>query len=331
MDLLESMKRDIRITEYAQRCGFTVVKAGTQYSLKEHDSVRIDPEKNLFIRNADRQARGSIIDFVMWIDGVSMQEAVRKLRGQMEYGQGYTPRPSLPRQPPKRAPLELPKATEGKYSRVYAYLNKTRCISNAVIATMMRRKVLYEDERHNCVFVGNGYDGKPAFASMRGTVTGIQYRGDATGSRKEVGFYINNQSPALFVVESPIDAMSIMTMLELNKINPAKYSYLSLGGVSDKALLYHLARPENKGIARIYLATDNDQAGNAARVQLRKALELSGYPGKILDKVPTNKDWNDDLTRMQNPIRQQDNYGQKVPAFSENRNDSVQTERGIDL
>ena len=61
MDLLQAIKRDIRITEFAQPRGFTLLRAGSEVTLKEHDSVRIDPEKNLFVRNADRETSGSII------------------------------------------------------------------------------------------------------------------------------------------------------------------------------------------------------------------------------------------------------------------------------
>ena len=52
MDLLQAIKQDIRITEFAQSRGYTLLRAGSQITLKEHDSVRIDPDKNLFIRNA---------------------------------------------------------------------------------------------------------------------------------------------------------------------------------------------------------------------------------------------------------------------------------------
>lgn len=39
---LEEIKK-ISITEYARQMGFTPVKIGSYYTLKEHDSVRIDP------------------------------------------------------------------------------------------------------------------------------------------------------------------------------------------------------------------------------------------------------------------------------------------------
>lgn len=39
------LKERIDIRDYAGYLGYTVVRKGRYYSLKEHDSVRIDPDK----------------------------------------------------------------------------------------------------------------------------------------------------------------------------------------------------------------------------------------------------------------------------------------------
>ena len=46
---LEKLK-DISIVDYARQIGFTPIKVGRYYSLKEHDSVRIDTSRNVFFR-----------------------------------------------------------------------------------------------------------------------------------------------------------------------------------------------------------------------------------------------------------------------------------------
>ena len=51
-DLLLRIKSDVSIIEYAQILGFTPVRVGKKYTLKEHNSVIIDPEENFFWRNA---------------------------------------------------------------------------------------------------------------------------------------------------------------------------------------------------------------------------------------------------------------------------------------
>ena len=313
MDLIQMIKKDVRITEYAQSCGYTLLRVGSKYTLKEHDSVRIDPEQNLFIRYSNRQQAGSIIDFVMWVDQVSQREAICKLRSMFQYA-NYPSRPavSVPRIP-KQKVMELPKAAEGQYKRVFAYLSRTRQIDPSIISEMIKRKLLYEDERHNCVFVGYTHDGAPGFATKRSTSTTYVYRGDVPGSKKEVGFFVNNEAPALFVVEAPIDALSIMDLLRSNGRDPKDFSYLALGGVTDKALRYHLTGPEHEKIKKIYLATDNDKAGNEARKELRETLRELGFSGQVLDKLPIKKDWNEDLIAKKDPHRAREPAPQKLP------------------
>lgn len=315
MDLLEVIKKEIRITEYAQLRGYTLRRAGAEYTFMEHDSVRIDPEKNLFIRNSTKTA-GSIIDFVMWVDGLGQTEAIRKLRTMLRYGAEYTPRPPRAKAAPRK-PLELPKPFAGRYNRVFAYLSQTRGIAQLVITAMLKRKMLYEDDHHNCVFVGYDAEGKAGYAAKRSTATNVSYRGDAPGSRKEIGFFVDNKAPVLFVTEAPIDAMSIMSMLLLNKRNPDHFNYLALGGVSDRALVYHISRPENRHIQRIYLATDNDAAGNLARRELRQSLERAGFKDQVIDKPPILKDWNDDLLQIRYPERERERQADIRPPKDE--------------
>lgn len=41
---------------------------------------------------------------------------------------------------------------------------------------------------HNCVFVGYGTNKLPAYATVRGTLTEVQYRKDSPGSDKSISF-----------------------------------------------------------------------------------------------------------------------------------------------
>ena len=47
MSFLDSIKA-VPVTDLAQRMGYSLVKKGRYYSLKEHDSVIIDTTKNCF-------------------------------------------------------------------------------------------------------------------------------------------------------------------------------------------------------------------------------------------------------------------------------------------
>lgn len=78
---LEKLK-DISIVDYARQIGFTPIKVGRYYSLKEHDSVRIDTSRNVFFRNSTGE-KGSIIDFVMAMRGISLGAAIKELNGNL--------------------------------------------------------------------------------------------------------------------------------------------------------------------------------------------------------------------------------------------------------
>lgn len=79
------IKEEIPIADIAREMGFSVVKKGRYLSLKEHDSVIIDTERNCFWRNS-RSGRGSsigrggsVIDFVVEFSTLDSKEATRDL------------------------------------------------------------------------------------------------------------------------------------------------------------------------------------------------------------------------------------------------------------
>lgn len=303
--LSDAIKENISILDYARNSGYTPVKVGRQYSLKEHDSIRIDPEKNVFYRHSTGQG-GSIIDFAMMINGLTKSEAFKQLRMILEPSalhnypsRGRQSKAKMPAEPPP--PFVLPERLDGRFSRVFAYLNRSRHIDKAIISDLIKRRQLYEDKRHNCVFVGYDKDRQPAFACVRGTCTDKVYRGDVPSSRKEVGFYVDNNSSSLFVTEAPIDAMSIMTMLKCNGIDYKNFDYLAIGGMCHDTIPYHFDRLPKGQLKRIYLAVDNDTKGHTARLAYRQKLADLGFDGEVIDKIPKGKDWNGDLSALVPP------------------------------
>ena len=79
------IKEEISIADIAREMGFSVEKKGRYLSLKEHDSVIIDTERNCFWRNS-RSGRGSsigrggsVIDFVVEFSTLDSKEATREL------------------------------------------------------------------------------------------------------------------------------------------------------------------------------------------------------------------------------------------------------------
>ncbi|MFA9380266.1 MAG: toprim domain-containing protein [Acetanaerobacterium sp.] len=299
--LSDAIKENIPILDYAQQLGFTPERVGNQYTLKEHDSVRINTERNVYYRHATEHG-GSIIDFVMEFEGLSQGDAIRRLRSCLSPSSRARAPAKQRAAPTTESPKQmvLPEKVKGQFSRVFAYLSKSRGIDSTIVTEMFKRKTLYEDVLHNCVFVGCNEKGEPAFGCKRGTNTHAQkpYRGDCPDSDKKVGWYIDNKAAALVVTEAPIDAMSFMTMLKLHIKDHRQYNYLALGGVATGAVERLFEDGQNRQIGRVYLATDNDTAGKSARTDLRKTLARCRYGGKIIDKLPIGKDWNDDLKSM---------------------------------
>lgn len=300
-DLLLRIKSDVSIIEYAQILGFTPVKVGKKYTLKEHNSVIIDPEENFFWRNAykgDPHWCGSIIDFVCHFEYKKEDEAIRSLAALVRDSRAMQPtEQSMPETKKKKekAPpqFSLPKPAKDNRA-VYAYLTKTRCIDPAIVMEYMQEVYIYQDERRNCVFVGFDEGGKPCFACKRGSTPGVRFFMDVPRNDYTRCITIDNGCSTVAVTESPIDGYSLMSLIKRAGRDPHTYNYLFLGGTNKyEALLSYLQRYPNT--TTVILGLDNDTPGIKAAQHIKELLTQSGYKGTIRERYPTEKDWNADL------------------------------------
>lgn len=297
---LEEIKK-ISITEYARQMGFTPVKIGSYYTLKEHDSVRIDPRKNIFFRNSTGD-RGTVIDFVMAFKGVSCGEAIKLLCDEIELPKVYKEQNSVPQ---KKKELILP-AKARNMKNVFAYLVKTRCINQKIVQEMVDRDMLYQDERNNCVFVSRDENGKSVFATVRGTNTDKKWVGDVSGCDYSHSFFIDNCSRNLIVTESVIDAMSMMDIKEQKGENHQEYNYLSVSGLgkSREALGYHLGKTLYD---IVFLAFDNDDKGREIAKEMKKHIESINQDISVSMLIPeAAKDWNEELQKKKGCFRHEE-------------------------
>lgn len=297
---LEEIKK-ISITEYARQMGFTPVKIGSYYTLNEHDSVRIDPRKNIFFRNSTGD-RGTVIDFVMAFKGVSCGEAIKLLCDEIELPKVYKEQNSVPQ---KKKELILP-AKARNMKNVFAYLVKTRCINQKIVQEMVDRDMLYQDERNNCVFVSRNENGKSVFATVRGTNTDKKWVGDVSGCDYSHSFFIDNCSRNLIVTESVIDAMSMMDIKEQKGENHQEYNYLSVSGLgkSREALGYHLGKTLYD---IVFLAFDNDDKGREIAKEMKKHIESINQDISVSMLIPeAAKDWNEELQKERGCFRHEE-------------------------
>ena len=287
------------LLDYISRCGYTVLPIGSCYTLQEHDSFRIFPESNTYFHSSVSPKRCNIINFASWHHGISSQEAIKRLavglnntafpqqkgRFQENLANAAAAR--------KEQPLVLPEPSDKQYKRVFAYLNRSRGIDRTIIQDFVSRKLLYEDTKGNATFVGLNEQKEPCFCFQRGTNPEHPYKRIVAGSAFSHGLYMDHGAARLFVTEAVIDNLSIMTLLNQAGMDYKSYDYLATCGPSRRGLLTQIAnRPQ---IHTVYLAFDNDRAGNEYRNKARRELLEQGYGGRIIDKPPTLKDFNLDL------------------------------------
>jgi len=306
MGFLDNVK-SIPITDLADRMGFTLVRKGRYFSLREHDSVIIDTQKNCFWRNSVfaqgfKGGSGSSIDFFMEFGNEpDYKRAMRQLAQMYDIEGEKLPRTAYRKpEPPKvetqavkeRSPgvVALPPKND-RNDDVFRYL-LGRGISQSVIKYFLARKMLYEDERRNCVFVSPHRD----FACLRST-GGKRFVKDCEGSNYDQCLFFKGRANArtLYVAESVIDIMSVMTYLQMQEEWYGNYAFLALSGTNKiHSLFIHLKQEPQ--IREVILCLDWDKSGEEADQKAIQGMKEIGFPGVWkVQKPPVEgfKDWND--------------------------------------
>ena len=265
----------VDLEKFLRAQGETLVRSGKEYRWKAHDSLTVCGNK--WFRHS--QSKGGLpVDFVMEFYGKSFPEAVQMLTGEPGEVQPETdPAPS----PAFRLPLR-----NVTNANILNYLTQERKLSPSLVNFFIAAGDIYEDAaHHNVVFVGRDADGHPRYASSRGL--NEKFRQDAAGAEKAFGFAHRGTDKQLLVFEAPIDLLSF---IELFPKNWQQHNYLSLGGVSGKALRQFLS--ERPDVERVFLCLDADKAGEDACKRLAALLPDNVSVTRI---QPCMKDWNDVL------------------------------------
>ena len=265
----------VDLEKFLRAQGETLVRSGKEYRWKAHDSLTVCGNK--WFRHS--QSKGGLpVDFVMEFYGKSFPEAVQMLTGEPGEAQPEAdPAPS----PAFRLPLR-----NVTNANILNYLTQERKLSPSLVNFFIAAGDIYEDSsHHNVVFVGRDADGHPRYASSRGIQE--KFRQDAAGAEKAFGFAHRGTDKQLLVFEAPIDLLSF---IELFPKNWQQHNYLSLGGVSGKALRQFLS--ERPDVERVFLCLDADKAGEDACKRLAALLPDTVSVTRI---QPCMKDWNDVL------------------------------------
>lgn len=271
------------IVEYALRYHGGAVKREGKY-------LRLMADKKVVFHGSGYYDNGTgesggPVDALMKYFGYTAEQAIIALAGDSEptstatsnaTGSGRT-----------REYAEIPQRTNGRYSRVWAYLTKTRGIPSDTVNELMKRHLLYQDERGNCVFTNETGD----VAEIRGTNSYRPYKsvrrtraGGFFWLMNEPSEYYRKHVETVYVCESAIDAVSLYLLKKETEPRGLQESvFVSMAGTGNVAvidgLLRGLRRPET-----VVVCTDNDEAGEAVRKR---------YPN-LRHLIPLGKDWNDD-------------------------------------
>ena len=299
----------VDLEKFLRAQGETLVRSGKEYRWKAHDSLTVCGNK--WFRHS--QSKGGLpVDFVMEFYGKSFPEAVQMLTGEPgEVQPEADPAPS----PAFRLPLR-----NVTNANILNYLTQERKLSPSLVNFFIVAGDIYEDAaHHNVVFVGRDADGHPRYASSRGIRE--KFRQDAAGAEKAFGFAHRGTDKQLLVFEAPIDLLSF---IELFPKNWQQHNYLSLGGVSGKALQQFLS--ERPDVERVFLCLDADKAGEDACKRLTALLPDTVSVTRI---QPCMKDWNEVLVhRAEIPNR---NYFKSIVLKEPSKPETVKIIRMSDV
>ena len=299
----------VDLGKFLRAQGETLVRSGKEYRWKAHDSLTV--RGNKWFRHSQSKD-GFPVDFVMEFYGKSFTEAVQMLTGEPGEAQPEAdPAPS----PAFRLPLR-----NVTNANILNYLTQEWKLSPSLVNFFIAAKDIYEDAaHHNVVFVGRDADGHPRYASSRGIRE--KFRQDAAGAEKAFSFAHRGTDKQLLVFEAPIDLLSF---IELFPKNWQQHNYLSLGGVSGKALRQFLS--ERPNVERVFLCLDADKAGEDACKRLAGLLPDTVSVTRI---QPCMKDWNDVLVhRAEIPNR---NYFKSIVLKEPSKPETVKIIRMSDV
>lgn len=282
----------VDLVEFLHRQGEKLIPSGRDRRLASDHSITV--RGNEWFDHASEEG-GHSISFVQNFYGLSFPEAVTRLLNG-ERGEIY-PAAQAKKQEEKK-PFALPPANENM-RRVYAYLIKKRLITPDVLNWFVSKKLIYESrekskdqtkEYRNAVFVGVDENGVPRHAHKRGLHSeGPSFRYNVDSSDPRYSFHHVGTSDRLYVLEAPIDMLSLISLYPLNW---QEHSYVALCGTAEHAMLWMLEQYPH--LQRVALCLDHDEAGIEAIGRLTEILRENGHE-QAVPLLPEYKDWNEDL------------------------------------
>ena len=266
------------------------------YSTKTHDSLIIS--NNLWHRFSTNEGGKTALDYLIKVEGYSLQEAARIILNNQNIELKQVPKTENKTTKTIVIPI---RNNDNKIAIEYL---KNRGIDEDIIKYCIDKKLLYQEQKtNNVVFIGYDNNHIIKYAGCRSTGEKRIMR-DAKGSSKEFSFRLlsdtNKESVHLF--ESSIDLLSYATLLKIKGYDWHNQNLIALAGVYQPANKIEQSKvpltvlnflQNNPSINQIVIHFDNDRAGRDATKAFIFALD-NKYD--IYDiPAPYGKDINDYL------------------------------------
>lgn len=306
---LAQIRRTDMLDFLERKEGFSFKRAGSYFKCVEHNSLIIYPNHQMWVWNSRNLKGLNCIDWLQKVDGYSFQDACAQMISIDSIEATTFKKVKTEENKKEPVPLDIPERQHHKYTQVFCYLTKSRCIDPDIVNFCFHQKLIYQDIRNNAIFVGYDEDGNMKCLERRSTNTFMEtkFRGNTAGSNLEYSFNIPcdnseySDKNRVYVFEAPIDLLSHCTMMKLAERSKngdhadencwRKQNRLALSGTSDVALEAYLKR--NPHITEIDCCLDNDEAGIKAADIIKEKYKNS-YKVTI-HRVKNCKDYNEAL------------------------------------
>lgn len=282
------------VLDILRRTGEPLIHKNNEYRSAAHDSLVITEGKGFYWFSHAIGSK-SPIDYFMWTQDMGFVEATKKVLLAVNVVQeANVPMPKCSARERHNNRLHmLPPAQNNDVA--FSYLTETRKLDKDLVSNLIKQGLIYQSQKHNnVIFVGKDYDGKVASGFARyteGPSADGNNRFDVFESNKNYRFRVENpNSSRVNVFESEIDLLSYLSMQSADE---RQENYISLGGVSPRALLTYLdQRPDTQ---QINICTDNDKVGEGFSDTMKDLLN-GNY--EISRERSVLKDWNEDLQHL---------------------------------
>lgn len=243
----------VDLAAYLISRGECLKKAGHGFVMANHDSLRF--YKNTF-HWYSRGIKGNSINFLCLYYRMTFPEAVGELNRYCGFSSiGFQ-----------------------DVNRVIAYLCKKRRLDYQLVNSLIRRGMIYQDEKGNCNFVVTDWNGHTIGAEIVGTGN-TRYKQITFQGSHGFHFTVGEPTDVLFF-ESAIDLLSCYQMFRKKFTH---HAFISMGGLKPSVVDTVLSFGDN---LIPWLCVDNDKGGNDF---------INHFSTLNVFRPKGFKDWNDAL------------------------------------